>query len=249
MTLAGNVDIVDAQAGELTRLDRISRVQQVSQQLRSSILAGRIGADGVLPSEGELAQLLGVSRTVVREAMRSLQAQGLVEKSQGRRARLKPAGAQAVAESLEVMLSRTDLSLVHLLEVRRALEAEIAALAAERATEAQIRGLYEAIQHQRDARSLHESAQADILFHRRLVAMTGNRLFELFLVSVSDLLHETVWRTLPESGPEPAIDGHIRIANAISGRDPEGARRAMIEHMDWTENEVEPKPSPQEATG
>ena len=222
--------------GEFTRLDRPNRVQEVSDQIRTRILAGKIADDGVLPSEGDLALQLGVSRTVVREAMRSLQAQGLVEKSQGRRARLKVADSQAVVQSLEILLLRTEGSLLHLMEVRRALETEIAVLAAERATPDQIEGLYEAIEMQRRAPSLEESVQADVLFHRRLAGTTGNRLFELLLESVSGVLRETVWRTLPLSGPQPAIDGHLKIADAVKARDRVAARDAMLEHMEGTED-------------
>ena len=216
------------------RCSRSDRVQEVCEQLRSGIFSGRIGAHGHLPSEGELAELLGVSRTVVREAMRSLQTQGLVEKSQGRRARLKPVDAQAVAQSLENMLLRSQGSLPQMLEVRRALELEMVVLACDRADEGQVRGLYEAIDQQRQAPSFQESAEADVLFHQRLAAMTGNQLFELLLESVSGILRETVHRTLVQSGPVPAIDGHLRIADAVRARDRGRAREAMLEHMDYT---------------
>ena len=224
---------------ELVRVDRTSRVQQVCDQIRSGILGGTIGKEDQLPSEGELATELGVSRTVVREAMRSLQAQGLLEKSQGKRARLKSAGSQAVAQSLEIMLLRTRGSLLHLMEVRRALEVEIAMLATERATPDQIQGLYAAVETQRSVPTLEESVQADVLFHRLLAEATGNRLFELLLESVSGVLHETVWRTLPKSGPQPAIDGHLKIADAVAHRDREAARAAMLEHMNCAEGELE----------
>jgi GntR family transcriptional repressor for pyruvate dehydrogenase complex len=224
---------------KLERLDRTNRVHEVTERLRAHILAGDVAADDVLLSEGELARRLGVSRTVVREAMRSLQAQGLVEKSQGRRARLKPVDSHAAIQALDVMFQRTKGSLLHLMEVRRALEMEIAAIAAERATPEDIAGMEEAIAQQRKAPTLEESVEADVLFHKRLAAATGNRLFELLLETVSGVLRETVWRTLPKSGPQPAIDGHQKIAAAVGARDRSAAREAMAEHMEITESDLE----------
>ena len=72
-------------------LPRLDLVQEVTERLREQILAGAFDADRSLPPEGQLGQALGVSRTVIREAMRILAAQGLVEVSQGRTPRVKPA--------------------------------------------------------------------------------------------------------------------------------------------------------------
>jgi len=223
----------------LMQVDRKSLVNEVCLQIRSGILARHLGSSGVLPSEGDLAQRLGVSRTVIREAMQILQAQGLVEKAQGRPARLKEADTKAVSQSLEIMLFCAKGSLMHLMEVRRALESEIVLLAVERATADHIAALYAAIEQQRHAPSLEDSVRADVLFHQRLAEATGNPLFGLLLESVSGVPHETVWRTLPKSGPQPAIDGHIKITEAIRRRDQAAARQAMLEHMQVAEHELE----------
>src|SRR5436190_8473641 len=110
----------------LVKPDAQSLVKQAEERLRRQIL--KRGPNDLLPSQGELAASLGVSRTVLREAMKHLEAEGLVEIAQGRRIRVKPAGPQASMRTLDAMLRRTDGSLAHLLEVRRPLEGEIAAL-------------------------------------------------------------------------------------------------------------------------
>src|SRR5438874_3211231 len=107
-----------------------SLVRKAEEHLRKQIL--KQGANDLLPSQGELAASLGVSRTVLREAMKHLEAEGLIEIAQGRRIRVSPAGPQASMRTLDAMLRRSDASLAHLLEVRRPLEGEIAALAADR---------------------------------------------------------------------------------------------------------------------
>ena len=103
--------------GRLVPLERGDLVRGAVEQLRAFILARDGGSE--LPSEAELGERLGVSRTVLREALKHLQAQGLVALSQGKRARVGSADPQAAIESLNVLLRRSEGSLLHLVEVRR----------------------------------------------------------------------------------------------------------------------------------
>jgi DNA-binding FadR family transcriptional regulator len=116
-------------------------VATVLHRLTEHIVQGEFDESGWLPSEGELTKAFGVSRTVVREAMRSLRAHGLVEVSQGRPPRVKPPDSQATVASLRLLLRRNKATLLHLAEVRQPLEGEIAALAAERANDEHLRQL------------------------------------------------------------------------------------------------------------
>ena len=87
-------------------------MQEVASRLREQILSWHFGSDGVLPSEGEMARVFGVSRTVIRGAMHALWAQGLVEVSQGRPPRVRPADPMVAAASLQLVLQRSDVSLL-----------------------------------------------------------------------------------------------------------------------------------------
>ena len=83
-----------------TIVQKTDMVATVLENMRERIIAGAFGADGPLPPEGDLATDYGVSRTVIREAMRSLRAQGLVEVAQGKLPRVKPPAAETVIASL-----------------------------------------------------------------------------------------------------------------------------------------------------
>ena len=235
-----------AQEVELGRLSRPSLVQQVTDYLRKHILDGGFGSDGLLPPEAKLAGTLRVSRTVVREAMRSLQAQGLVEMSQGRRTRLRPADPQATMDSLAAMLHRSEGSPMQLLQVRRPLEAEIAALAAEHATPEDTELLEAAIQQQSEARTLETKVDADILFHKRVAAATGNPVFELVLQTLAGLSRESRRHTIDragvkfglEEGLRMLVEGHAKVLAAVRENDGKAARRAMLEHLDMTQRDL-----------
>lgn len=222
----------------LKTIDRSDRVSEVLQQLSDQITTGAFGRDGALPPEGSLAAAFGVSRTVIREAMRTLRAQGLVEVSQGKPPRVKPADPQATIASLTLLLRRSEGTLLHLIEARRPLESEIALLAAERAGPADFDRLQETIDRLTAVRTLDERVQADVEFHRILAETTGNQVFCLMLETISGLLCESRRRTLSQSGSEVAAVGHRAVLAALRRRDGASAKSAMLEHLTLAERDL-----------
>jgi GntR family transcriptional regulator, transcriptional repressor for pyruvate dehydrogenase complex len=219
-------------------LDRPDMVAEVLKHLSQQIMAGQFGPDGELPPEGTLAVDFAVSRTVIREAMRTLRAQGLVEVSQGKPPRVKPPGPEAAIASLELMLRRSQGTLLHLIEARRPLESEIAALASQRATPDHVERLAAAIDALVAARSREARVEADVQFHRILADATGNPVFVLLLETVSGLLRESRRRTLAESGVEIALEGHRAVLTAVRRHDAVAARAAMLAHLQLAERDL-----------
>lgn len=213
-------------------------VESVVQTLRDHILAGKY-TEGVLPPQGELAVEFGVSRSVIREAMQQLQSSRLIELSQGRNARVRPAGAEAMIEHLQVAMRRSQASLLHLAEVREPLEAEIAALAAERIDDETLLRLHISVRHLAEAKSPQEQIDADIEFHRILAEATGNPIYLFLMDALAELLRESRRRTIGTGGIEPALRGHRAILHAIQRRNPKAARTAMLEHVQASRRDLE----------
>ena len=119
------------------------RADRVADQLEALILDNTLRSGERLPTENELARQYGVSRTVIREAVRSLAAKGLVQVTQGSgmvvRGMTNELASQSISSVLKQNARRVDVE--KLLEVRRMLEIEIAGLAAERRTEADLDAL------------------------------------------------------------------------------------------------------------
>jgi GntR family transcriptional repressor for pyruvate dehydrogenase complex len=220
----------------LVRRDEPSLVKRAEDRLRRRIL--REGAPELLPSQGALAADLGVSRTVLREAMKHLEAEGLLDISQGRRIRVRPAGPQASLRSLDAMLRRTPGSLAHLLEVRRPLEGDIAALAAERRSPAHLETLERSLAALDALRTLESRVDADLLFHRTLAVATGNPVFLLLLDTISGLLRASRQASIGTHGVRAAVDGHREILDAVRDRKPKAARDAMLRHLRANENQL-----------
>ncbi|MBM3396580.1 MAG: FadR family transcriptional regulator [Betaproteobacteria bacterium] len=220
------------------RLQQVDLVKEIVQQLRDRILSGQFGQDGELPTESQLGSTFGVSRTVAREAMRTLRAQGLVEVSRGRRPRVCPVDPQVAIDSLQAMLVRSAASVHHLFEIRRPLELEIAALAATRANENDMTALQETINEQLEAKSLKKQMDCDRRFHELLANSTGNAMFRMLLSTIAPLLNASRRTTLSRVGSGRAIEGHVAILQAIRNRNPEEARNAMATHLAMAEEDL-----------
>lgn len=226
-------------AHDLQQLNSQNLVEQAVEALRDHILSGKFGKDQELPSQGELCNTLGVSRSVIREAMRTLQAQGLIEVSQGRRPRVLPAGPGALLQSLNTLVQRSDLSLLQLVEIRRPLEAESATLAAQRITAIQLVELRASVDALRDAVDLEAQVEADVRFHKVLADAAGNPLFGIILDVLAHQLRESRRRTLRQSGVETALGYHQRILAAVEAGDSARARQVMLQHLERTRQDIE----------
>lgn len=226
---------------ETTELPTLGLVNTVVDRLRSRILAGDF-TDGVLPPQGELATEFEVSRSVIRESMQRLQSSRLIEMSQGRNARVKMAGSEALIENLQVAMHRSQATLLHLAEVRQPLEAEIAALAAERIGDEDLLRLHISVRKLAEAKSPESRIEADIEFHRILAEATGNPIYLLLMDALAELLRESRRKTIGLGGVQPALLGHQAVLKAIQKRDSKAARSAMLEHIQAARRDLETLP-------
>ncbi len=206
-------------------------VANLVETLTERIVAGDYGTHGQLPAEGELSGMFGVSRTVVREAMRILRASRLVEMSQGKPARVTPPDSGGAVASLDLLLRRKHATLIHLAEVRRPLESEIAALAADRRNDVHLGHLERAVHDLATAPGLAERIEADQRFHCILAEATGNPVFVILLETLAGFLQKSRQKTLTYSGAELAVAGHQAILAAVRAGDAEAASRAMHDHL------------------
>ena len=208
--------------------------EQIVQQVEDSILSGQLKPGHQLPAERDLAQRFGVSRTAVREAVKTLREKGLVEAYSGRGTFVTNGTSQAIRQSLDLMIrfSQQEGS-AHVAELRQVLEPEIAALAASRIEEQLLSTMRDAVATM--DRNLHDPdayVEADLDFHLAMAEAVGNPLILSLLDSIVGLLREQRSRIFKvDGGPERGQFHHKRIFAAIEKRDPEKAREAMRAHL------------------
>jgi DNA-binding FadR family transcriptional regulator len=217
-----------------TRIQSSKLYEQIAEQIKQRILRGELRTGDRLPTENELAEQFGASRTAIREAMKTLAQQGLIDTRPGRGAMVINATAQATRHSLELLMRVEHAGgSADLMEVREMLEPEIAALAARRATQDQVTAMQEAVQAM-DA-SLQDAdayIAADNQFHRALAQGTQNVLMLALADSIVDLLSEQRKQIFAvEGGTVRGQLNHKRLLDAIRHHDPEAARQAMCAHL------------------
>jgi len=218
----------------LSAPERLS--DRLAELLRQRIASGELAPQERLPTEQRLADAHGVSRTVVREAVSQLKSMGLLVSRQGSGVFVAPRDrARALAFDPTVLDSIAGV--LQVVEVRRGLEAEMAAQAAERMTPAKAQAIAAALAAL-EACPPHgaEGVQADLEFHRSIARATDNPHFERLIGFLeqyqSDAMHVTRTNEALDSGYQTQVQQeHRRIADSVMRGDAEAARQAAREHM------------------
>jgi GntR family transcriptional regulator, transcriptional repressor for pyruvate dehydrogenase complex len=208
-----------------TRLGAIERQPKLSDKVADSILelirSRRLTPGDALPSERELGEQFGVSRTVIREAVRALDAKGLLDVRTGSRTRIGAVDATTVRESVRNFVRSNALPPAELTELREALGAAAARLAATRATEADL-------DRARVGLERRTPAGAELSFDRAVVAAAHNELLLVLTDAVADALADM--RPVATLGESGQLVAH-RVLAAVAGGEAEDAQRLMREYL------------------
>jgi len=212
--------------------------RQLFEQLAGEIRSGRLAPGERLPTEQALTRAARVSRTVVREAVAALRAEGLVITRQGVGAFVSADPERAPFRIEPEQLESLDNTL-NVMELRLGVEIESAGLAAERATKSRVRAIGAALHALEQAIEAERSAvDEDIGFHRAIAQATGNPEFPRFLQFIGrHLIPRRTVSGLPERmGGQRAYlaliqEEHRRIYDAIAAGEPKAAREAMRRHL------------------
>ncbi len=215
-----------------------SLVERAHEQLETLIIEGSLLPGEILPPERMLGQMLGVSRTVVREAVRLLTARGLLEVRSGSGTYVRALGASVIHDSVDLLLRANRLSPEQIYEVRNVLEINAAGLAAERAGPENITAMEaEIAMLQQETLPAQDYAQHDFLFHVLLAESTGNPLFLALINSVSTItiraMHQMFAAGIYLRPPSRrlTLEEHSAVLKSIKQHNAEDARVAMADHM------------------
>lgn len=219
--------------------------EEIVSQVKQLISKGELKPGDRIPSERELATMLGVSRPSVREAIMVLEAMGFVESRQGGGTYVKALTEASIMNPLAKLVEKRDPELLRsLAEVRMGLESWSAYLAAQRATDsdiAEMRRLYKIMEKQ--AAKGGWSPDVDAEFHYAITAASHNSLQMHVLDSIHSLFHATIQVALMEFYQQEGhvqllLNHHHDIMEAIAAHDPELARRKMVEHLAMVEEKM-----------
>ncbi len=217
---------------------RRNLVATVSERLRQAILGGELKPGDKLPSEAELTQQHEVSRTVIREAIASLRADGLVEPRHGVGVFVLESQPLASPGAFQVLDPARISSLIEMLELRAAVETEAAGLAATRRSPAQEEAILECLDDlDRLVEARRPTTEADFAFHLAIADATNNPRFREFLelMGRNVIPRASLQAGQREEAPPEYLkqiqSEHRSIAEAVSARDEGAAREAMRVHL------------------
>lgn len=216
---------------------------RVSSQLLAGILRGDFQPGQELPAEDQLAREFGVSRPVVRDAVKHLALLGMVESRQGRQSRIASYHRWNHLAP-ELLAARRDVGVVEdvlleVLELRRMIEVEAAAAAATRATPSNLTAMEEALAElDQSLDDLPRFTQSDIAFHNAMLEATQNHLLPSLFEMLRPMLTfaREISLTARAEGPSISQAGHRAVFAAIRSGSAEDARAAMADHLSWTAN-------------
>ncbi|WP_432666111.1 FadR/GntR family transcriptional regulator [Wukongibacter baidiensis] len=218
--------------------------QLVIDQIQEMILDGKLKKGDKLPSERDLSNQLGISRTSIREALRALEIIGLIESRQGEGNFIKGRMESSIFEPLSVMFILSGGRPQDILEVRRIIEVEGAILAAKEINDDQKEELIEIMNQLRNAKDEKESSEFDRKLHFMIAKCTGNHLimnlFNVISTLMKDFIKDARWEILKANkSQEFLVNQHQLICDAIIENDPDKAGLAMKAHIEYIYNVVE----------
>jgi len=218
-------------------IDRQRLCTEVSRRLEE-IITKEYSIGDRLPPENDLAHLFGVSRNVLREAVKILAERGLLEAKQGIGTFVAQPGLKHVSKALKRFITVTpNCSYQHIYEVRRVLEVGIAKLAATRATEEDICKMEQSLDEmEKNLDSGEKWSKADLGFHNSLADATHNPLFAALLEPITNQLLEVYFITYQVIGStRSGLHHHRNIIERVAARDAVGAEKAMLAHLEDSE--------------
>jgi GntR family transcriptional regulator, transcriptional repressor for pyruvate dehydrogenase complex len=228
--MKSNVACLRAQSTTAGKEDITAMLIGVFKRLISE---GSLVPGNRLPAERELAEMFGVSRSSLRQALKVLEIMGVISQRVGDGTYLNTAAPSILAEPLEFFILLDGLTFHELMEARLIVEPELAARAAARATPEDVAELHQVLNLMEESREDHRRfTEGDLLFHKTIFRLAGNRVCSLMFTVVHQSLERLIHLTSQLVEPEHTLQLHRRIYTAIRRKDADEARRRMTEHLE-----------------
>jgi GntR family transcriptional repressor for pyruvate dehydrogenase complex len=201
-------------------------------RLEELIRSGQFRSGSKLPPEKQLAETLGVSRHTLREVLKGLHMFGIIRSRAGDGTYLQRSSTGIFTKAIHLRLLLEEVNFMDLLDTRLLIEPVLAGMAAEKATRRDLEVVRREIQGMESNQGLPEKyLQHEMAFHRHVALAADSPILRAVMEGLEDLLQEARLTVLEEQGSRHNLNFHVRILEAIEGRDPEAAHQRMQEHL------------------
>jgi GntR family transcriptional regulator, transcriptional repressor for pyruvate dehydrogenase complex len=225
--------------GELKVVEKKRAYESIVQQVLDLIENGKLKRGDQLPSERELTEIFKVSRTTVREAIRTLESMRLLQSRQGNGTYVLASNEEDLIQPLAAALFNAKDDIRDIFYIRKIIEPHVARLAAENATAQEIEEMEKILQKQEECIEHYESIiETDSAFHNLMASAAKNRVMERLIGALVDLLKQSREKTLMDDDEhnnkrsKRSLEGHRRVLAAIKNDDCEAAQKSMLQHLE-----------------
>lgn len=219
---------------DITNLRTPNLKTQICEQILNLIVEGKLAPGDTLPAERPLSEELGVSRTVLREAVSTLQTRGVLTAVRGKGVIVNQPDSSDISRAFMLYMRRKNIRIPikALFDLRFILEPEIVRMATEKVTEDELLELEKILQKMReDKQNLKEFNASDLAFHLRITTITQN----IFFITIMEELITPIRDSFEEHvDTARVLLEHTQIYKKIKNRDPEGARLAMKKSLQYS---------------
>ncbi len=213
---------------------------QVADRIEQDVLLGRLQSGEYLPSESDLCDVFGVSRSVVRAALRSLSAKDLIDIRAGQRTRVRPPTDETLSRAVLGRLARSEQSLHDVMEGRALIEEALVPLAATRSRpeqRARVREVFEEFAQSVGRGEWDAAHAADLEFHRALLDAVTHEALNIMLRPLHMVMFVCSRPAAVESAEAYDVPGHEAIADALAAQDEGRLRRAVAGHFRYVDSD------------
>ena len=226
-------NIKDYTSLNIQPIEKLVLIDQIIETVGRLIAEGLLKPGDALPGERGLSEMLKVSRTSVRQALKALDVLGVLEIRPGSRTYLNKSISKLLINPMKFMTLLHKVGVIELFETRKIIEVALARLAAENATEKDIEKMRIALEESKqNLNNPKKYLYLEMDFHEAIFVASSNRILTAFMASINNLLLETREKTVMiYLDLEDSLKQHIKIFNAIRNRNPEKAGEAMFEHL------------------
>jgi GntR family transcriptional repressor for pyruvate dehydrogenase complex len=224
----------------LKPVEKKKAYEDIVQQIQTLIEDGKLKRNDLLPSERDLSETFRVSRTTVREAIRTLESMKLLQSRQGDGTYVLASSEESLIHPLAAALFNEKDDIRDIFYIRKIIEPHVAELAAENATAKEIEELERILRQQEESSGQRDKIiETDSAFHNFMVKATANRVMERLIVVLIDLSMQAREKYLTEDESDErakkSLEGHHRVLSAIKKGDGDAARKSMLQHIEEIE--------------
>jgi len=221
----------------LKPVEKKKAYEDIVQQIRTLIEEGKLKRNDHLPSERDLSETFRVSRTTVREAIRTLESMKFLQSRQGNGTYVVASSEEALIQPLAAALFNEKDDIRDIFYIRKIIEPHVAGLAAENATPQEIEEMERILRQQEECiRHGENIIETDSAFHNLMVKATTNRVMERLIAALIDLLKQSREKYITEDDnyerATRSLEGHQRVLSAVKKGDGDAARKSMLLHLE-----------------